>query len=112
MNARDEWGRDPAVRFMRRVFGKMESVQYRLLEDLSLSSFDERVRPWRERALVIFERMWSYAAQEGISMDEEKAADIYVFSLARVMGSDGIEVPESLVPRKADVSKIYEEAFR
>lgn len=107
----DEWAKDPSVRMMRKVFEKMESAQSAILADLDVSSFDERIRLWRERALIIFERMWSYAARKGIPVDENKAANIYVFSIVRVMGSDGMEIPENLLPRQPDISKIFEEAF-
>ena len=112
MDIRDEYARDPSVRMMRKVFKKMEGAQSAILADLNVSSLDERIRPWRERALIIFERLWSYAMRKGISMDENEAANIYVLSLIRVMGSDGMEIPEKLLPRQPDVSKIFEEAFR
>ena len=112
MDNPDEWAKDPSVRMMRKVFEKMEGVQSAILADLNVSPFDERVRPWREKALIIFERLWSCATREGMPMDENVAADIYAFSLTRVMGSDGMEIPERLLPRQTDISKIFEEAFR
>ena len=112
MNTPVEWARDPSVRMMRKVFEKMEHAQSAILADLNVSSFDERVRPWRERALIIFERLWSYAMRKEISMDENEAANIYVFSLIRVMESDGMEIPEKLLPRQHDLLKLFEEAFR
>jgi hypothetical protein len=108
----NEWARDPSVRMMRKVFEKMEGAQSAILADLNVSPFDERVRLWRERALIIFERLWSYAMKKGISMDENEAAKMYVFSLTRVMGSDGIKIPERLLARQPDMSKLFEEAFR
>ena len=112
MDNPDEWARDPSVRMMREVFEKIEGAQSAILVDLNVSPFDERLRPWRERALIIFERLWSCATREGLSMDENVAADMYVFSLARVMGSDGMKIPERLLPRQPDISKVFEEAFR
>ena len=112
MDIRDEWEKDPSVQMTRKVFEKMEKAQSAVLADLNVSTFDERIRPWRERALIIFERLWSYAGKKGISMDENETANIYLFSLTRVMGSDGMEIPEKLLPRQPDVSKIFEEAFR
>jgi hypothetical protein len=111
MDAGDEWAKDPSVRMMRRVFEKMESTQSGFLAQLRISFLDERIRLWRERTLVIFERMWAYSMQNGISMNEKKAADIYIFSLARVMGSDGMKIPERLLPCDPDISKIFGEAF-
>jgi hypothetical protein len=111
MDIPDEWARDPSVRMMRKVFERLEGAQSAILAELNVSPLDERVRLWRERALVIYERLWSYALRKGISMDENEAASIYVFSLTRVMGSDGMEIPERLLPRQPNISKLFEEAF-
>jgi hypothetical protein len=111
MDIRDEWERDPSVRMMRKVFERMEGAQSAILAELDVSPFDERVRSWRERALIIFERLWSYATREGMPMDENMAADVYAFSLTRVMGSDGMKISEELLPHQPDIFKIFEEAF-
>jgi hypothetical protein len=50
--------------------------------------------------------------RKGISMDESEAANIYVFSLIRVMNSDGMEIPDKLLPPQPDISKLFEEVFR
>lgn len=112
MDNPDEWARDPSVRVMRKIFEKMEDAQSVFLTELNVSSFDERVRPWRERALAIFERLWSYALRKGITMDENEAANIYVFSLTRVISSDGLEIPGRLIHRQPEISKLFEEAFK
>jgi hypothetical protein len=111
MDNPDEWARDPSVRMMRKVFQKMEEAQSIILKDLNVSIYDERVRLWRERALIIFERLWSYAMRKGISMNENEAADIYAFSLTRVMGSDGMEIPEKLHTHVSHILKLSEEVF-
>ena len=107
----DEWGRDPAVQSMRRVFKSMEKAQSNFFLRSQISLFDDRIGRWRERALTVFERMWSYASQKGILMDEEKAADLYIYSLARVMNSDRVEVPDEVLPQNLDIKEIFEEAF-
>jgi hypothetical protein len=112
MDNPDEWARDPSVRMMRKVFENMECAQSTILTDLNVSPFDERVRSWRERALVIFERLWAYALRKRVSMDGKEAANIYTFSLIRVMDSDGMKIPEKLFPRQSDISKLFEEAFK
>jgi hypothetical protein len=111
MDNSDEWATDPSVRMMRKVFEKMESAQFAILADLNVSLFDERVRSWRERALIIFERLWSYAVRKGILIDENKAANIYLFSLTRVMSSDGMEIPKNLLPHQTDIPKLFDEAL-
>ncbi len=112
MDNPDEWARDPSVQMMRRVFKKMEEAQSAILIDLNVSTFNERVRLWRERALIIFERLWSYAMRKGISMDENEAADIYLFSLTRVMGADGMKIPEKFLTCEPHIPKLFEEAFK
>jgi hypothetical protein len=108
----DEWGSDPAVQMMRKVFGRMEHAYGSLLKALQLSPFDPRMRQWRERALVIFERTWAYAVRRGTDMSEEMASDLYIFALARVMGSGGVPIPEELVPISPDVLKLFQEALK
>ncbi len=40
----DEWGHDPSVQSMRRVFSWMEEAQQELLGHLDISLFDKRLR--------------------------------------------------------------------
>jgi hypothetical protein len=94
----DDWGRDPSVRIMRRVFGRMETAQKGLLERLNISPFDGRLRRWRERTRELFEEGWAEAARSGVVVDEEKACDIYIRALSEVMNADGINVSEELFP--------------
>jgi hypothetical protein len=112
MDNPDEWVRDPSVQMMRKVFKKMEEAYSAILVDLNVSTFDERIRLWRERALISFERLWSYAMRKGISMNENEAADIYLFSLTRVMDSDGVKIPEKFLPYDPHIPKLFEEAFK
>ena len=48
----DEWGRDPSIKAMRRVFRAMEKSLDDLLEQLDISPFDHRIRSWLEQALA------------------------------------------------------------
>ena len=50
MAVADDWGFDPSVRMMRRVYERIEMVQGELLKRLSISPFDPRLRRWREKA--------------------------------------------------------------
>lgn len=98
----DEWGHDPSVQSMRRVFSSMEEAQQELLSFLNISVLDRRLRPSREQALELFERTWSKAARRGM-MGEEIAAPLYLHLLAQSLRSAGIEVPEELLPRDEKV---------
>jgi hypothetical protein len=108
----NEWGKDPAVQGMRKVFKGMEKSLEELLGRLAISPYDNRIRGWLEKALAKFEQSWGVAHQMGISMDEEKAPAVYVHCLARVMGSQGVEIPEGTLPREGQTQKLVNEVFK
>ena len=108
---KDEWGQDPSVQAMRKVFSRMERDQNAFLYELQVSFFDERIRRWRDGALIIFEKMWGHASQRGIPVDEQRASDIYIFSLARVMNSDNMKISEEMLPKDRELEEIFKEAF-
>jgi hypothetical protein len=105
----DEWGRDPSVRFLRRVFCRIESDQKKLLDRLQVAPFDSRLRPWREAALRLFERAWAVATRKGLAPDEKGAALVYLECLARTLRSNGVDVPAESIPYDEGISKIFEE---
>ena len=78
----DEWGRDPSVQSMRRVFSFMEEAQHGLLSRLNISRFDRRLRSIREKALGLFEQAWPLAVRHGMMMSEKDAAPLYIYCLA------------------------------
>jgi hypothetical protein len=49
----DEWDKDPAVQAMRRVFSGMEACLVQILERLTISPYDHRIRGWLETAGAI-----------------------------------------------------------
>ena len=103
----DEWGRDPSVQSMRRVFSFIEAAQQELLLCLNLSFLDRRLRRSREQALEFFERTWSKAVRRGM-MSEKDAAPLYVHCLARTLRLAGVEVPEELLPRDEKVIRFLQ----
>ena len=109
MKSSDEWGKDPAVQAMRRMFGRMEAAQGRLLNDTGITPFDTRLRLWRRMARALFEKAWSEAGRRGMETGEEKAAVIYLFCLAALMVRDGVDVPETALPRDPDIERLIRE---
>ena len=102
MPSQDEWGRDPSVQSMRRVFSSMEEAQRELLSCLNISVLDRRLRRSREQALELFERTWPKAARRGM-VGEDVAAPLYLRCLARMLHLAGVEVPEELLPRNEKI---------
>ena len=82
----DEFGRDPAIQMMRRVFKRMEAVQGRLIEGAGLSFFDERLRGVRESALAAFEQTWAERAGQSVSLNENDYADLYEACFLEILG--------------------------
>jgi hypothetical protein len=52
------------------------------------------------------------ANQLGIVIDEKNAPAAYAGCLVKVMGSDGIQVPESIFPQYAETERIIQEVFK
>ena len=101
----DEWGRDPSVRAMRRVFQEMEKSLDDLLEQLNISPFDHRIRGWLEQALANYERIWAEASRKGVRMEENMAPPVYTHCLVKVIGAEGIEIPENQSTANKDVER-------
>jgi hypothetical protein len=111
MPVADDWGFDPSVRMMRRVFGRIEMVQGDLLQRLSISSFDPRLRRWRQKARDYLERCWVQASRLGIEVGEEQAACIYAHCLAWAMNLDGVKVPRETLPEDEKIEILLKEVL-
>ena len=107
----DEWGRDPSVRAMRRVFAAMEAAQREFIKNVGLSPFDPRMRRWRERALAAFDASWALNARTGVQLSETEAGALYVHCLGKIMNREGIDVPAEILPRSEKLQKILREVF-
>ena len=104
-------GINPSVQMMRRVFGRIEAAQETLLQRLSISPFDTRLRSWREIALKFFEKSWVQAAKHGIGLGEEKAATIYIHCLARAINMEGTEVALEALPKDEKIKMLLKETL-
>ena len=109
MTIKDDWGHDPSVQSMRRVFARMESAQKELLGRLNISPFDPKLRRRREEARTFFERAWPLAARRGVVVSEEDTVSLYVHCLARTFHSDGVEVPSEALPWDERIIKFLSE---
>ncbi len=107
----DEWGKDPSVQIMRKVFKEMEKTQHELLKRLDITPYDLRIRRWREQALALFERAWSVASRMGITIDEHTASLVYVHCLAKIMSAERINIPAGILPDAKSVERIFKEVF-
>lgn len=112
MTVRDEWGYDPTVQMMRRVFSLMEKAQSDLLKGLNLSLFDPRLRRVRSRARDLFEHAWPIALQKEIVSDERGAALLYRHCLAHTLEQSGVGVSDLEWPKDDRLAKFLRERLR
>jgi hypothetical protein len=104
----DNWGKDPSVRQMRRIFANIEAHYNALLLALEINAMDKRVAQWRVKTLRIFERIWAYGTQSGLMQNEEDMVDLYLHCLGRVLSIDGVFVPRALLPINLAAEKLAE----
>ena len=108
----DEWGRDPSVQAMRKVFKGMEASVGQILEELDIAPYDHRIRGWMEKALVKFERAWGIANQTGMIMNEQTAPVVYAHCLMKIIAAEGIEIREGVLPADRESEKLINEVFK
>jgi hypothetical protein len=106
---RDEWGKDPSVRIMRKVFKEIEMAQYEFLRQLDVPPYDHRLKGWREGALALFENGWDVAHRRGVILDEKIASAFYIHCLAKVIDSEGNDITKSMLPKIESGEKLFKE---
>ena len=106
----DEWGKDSAVRMMRKAFRKMELAQGELLQGARISMWDPRLRRWREISRAAFDRASANAARRGMELGEDQAGALYAHCLARTMMREGIESAPGH-PSDEAIKRLVEEVF-
>ena len=111
MTDMDQWGMDPSVQIMRKVFKGMEKAQHELFKRLDIIPYDLRIRRWRDQALALFERTWEVANRMGVTMNEQTASAVYVHCLAKIMGSEGINIPAGILPEAGKELRVFKEVF-
>jgi hypothetical protein len=111
MPFKDEWGHDPSVQSMRRVFSYMEEAQQELLRHLSISPFDTKLRRCREQALELFERVWPLVVGQGTMTNEKETAALYIHCLGQALSSVGFEVPKELLPKDEKIIRFLQKGL-
>lgn len=89
----DEWGEDPTVQRMRRIFSRMEKAQTQLMESLFISPLDPRLRAVRTEARDSFEAVWPVAMQKGFVCNDEQTALLYLGCLKHALRRKGFTLP-------------------
>ena len=98
------------MRAMRRLFAQMESDQKELFKQLEVSPYDIRLRPCREDAKDLFERMLSLSAAKGQGQDDVDAATLYVHCLVRALKHHGLPVPDKTIQEDPRLDEQFQEA--
>ena len=106
---KDEWGRDPSVQRMRRIFSDLEKVQNSLLKEIKISLFDGRLRNIRARARDLFEKSYSLAASKGHPVDDRAMADLYRFSFLKSLRMADVGIPKEILPKDSAFAELVNE---
>lgn len=93
MELSDEWGHDPKVQQIRRVFRMMEKKQQELLHQIHLSPFDTRLHDIRDTARHWFGQASALADFKGLSLNEDTSINLYMHCFERALAQAGISVP-------------------
>ena len=112
MSSQDQWDHDPSVQSSRRMFSRMETSHQELLNRLSISLFDQRLRHIREHALELFEKIWPQANREGIIEREEDTILLYTHCLARSLSLNGISVTSGMLPHPVRMARFLQEELK
>ncbi|RPJ02254.1 MAG: hypothetical protein EHM36_12720 [Deltaproteobacteria bacterium] len=112
MRIEDEWGHDPTVQKMRRVFARMETLQRDLLDRLKLPPLDERLRRGRELARNLFEKAWPLAQRRGLIEGEEDMAKLYLHCFVRILDWERIPVSGEVFVSDPKLVQFLIEDFR
>jgi hypothetical protein len=112
MCLQDDWGRDPSVQSMRRVFARMEILHKELIGRLKLSPLDERLRRVRELARNLFEQAWPLAERKGLTQNEEDAATLYLQCFVKILNREGIKTPSNLFSGDEKILRFLSEKFQ
>jgi hypothetical protein len=108
----DEFGRDPAVQNMRRVFASMETVQQKLFQAAALPPLDRRLRVWREQALQLFEQAWARAGRQGLAKTEDEIVMLYAHCLMRILERGRASVPARVIARNEAFEQIIQDILK
>ena len=108
----DQFGRDPQVRYLRRVFAGMERKQSELLERIGVVPTDYRLKRIRETALKHFEKAWMLAGRRGVVESEDEIGDLYIVCLGRILTGNRITVPGEFLPSNAKINDVVKEVFK
>ena len=111
MSTYDEWGQDPSVQKMRRIFAYMEKYQEDLVERLKLSPLDERLRRVRELTRNLFEQAWPLAQQKGLVPNEEDVASLYLHCFVKMLNWEGMKIPSHLFLGDQKIHQFLSEKF-
>ncbi|MBA4393713.1 MAG: hypothetical protein C0407_09195 [Desulfobacca sp.] len=108
----DDWGLDPQVQFIRRLFSGMEKAQRDFFNTLGLSPYDQRLGPWRQATLNLFEKVWALSAGRGLPLEEKDIVQAYLHCLISVLGRQNMAIPAGLLQENAIISDWIKEVQR
>lgn len=105
----DDWGKDPSVQRMRKIFSMMERIDQTLIQDTGLSPFDRRLRNIREMSRGLFQKSFSHCMSKGIHLDEKDTIELFKKCHIIAFRRNGISMADIEPPEENAISAIVQE---
>lgn len=112
MNTRDDWGNDPTVQMMRRIFSLMEKAQGEVMDRLGISPFNPKIRRVRSCSRDFFEETWPLAMQRGIISNDQETILLYLCCLRRALKLNGFRIPDHRFSDNERIEQFLKETLR
>ena len=91
----NDWGADPSVQRMRRIFNSMEEIDNALIKSTGLSPFDTRLREIRTDSRILFEKSFSCLLSKGIHPDDRRTIELYRHCHINTFNKNSISISDS-----------------
>jgi len=112
MPIHDQWGQDPNVQMMRRIFALMEKTQKELLVTMEISSFNPQLRRARIYSRDLFEQFWPIAMQKGIVSNENETSLLYRHCLTHALKWSGVKAPGPFPEQEDKIARFLQEKLK
>lgn len=107
----DEWGKDPEVRRIRKIFSGMEKMDATILKDAGLSPFDQRLRKARDLRRKLYEAVYGRALSKGRALKDPSPWVLFEQCQVAAFMECGLPVPETRQAARPEITALIREVL-
>ena len=82
------------------------------MEKLDISLYDERLGPWRQATLSLFEKVWALSVRRDTLVEEKDIVQTYLHSLVTILGRQGMDIPAEVFSENKIITNWIKEVQR